>query len=139
MDQRLRNFYLEASVKNAAPGQLVVMLYDALVQNAERAETEIAASANAVDRTQAAHAVSRCIDIMAELKSSLKYDVDPVLCGRLSDLYCFFIRELSEALEKWLPEKIHAILPLLRNLREAWTKAQQITSRVSAQTHAVAA
>ena len=43
MDERLRNFYLETRVKNASPGQLLIMLFDALVENGEAAEAELAA------------------------------------------------------------------------------------------------
>ena len=49
MDLKLRNFYLEARIKNAAPGQLLVMLYDGLIDYAERAETALAAPELAQD------------------------------------------------------------------------------------------
>jgi flagellar protein FliS len=129
MDLRLRNFYLESNVNSASPGQMLVMLYDALIQQAETAETEIAAPSNPADRSKAAVAISRCIDIITELSSSLKHDFDPTLCGTLSSLYCFFTRELSTALEKSESEKIRAILPLLRNLRTSWSQALKITQQ----------
>ena len=43
MDQRLRYFYEETRIKNASPAEMLVMLYDYLVQKAETAEVELAA------------------------------------------------------------------------------------------------
>jgi len=44
------------------PGQLLIMLYDGLIQNRpERAETEISTPENPNDLSQASNAVSRCI------------------------------------------------------------------------------
>ena len=125
MDQRLRNFYLEAQINNASSGQLLIMLYDHLIQHAERADTEISSPENPNDLSQASHSVSRCIDIMTELSTSLKHSVDPLLCGTLRDLYLFFTREFSEAFDKREPGKIRAILPLIRELRNAWCTAQR--------------
>ena len=123
MDQKLRNFYLETQVRNAAPGQLLVMLYDGLIDQAERADAEISSPVNPNDPSPAARSVSRCIDIMTELNTCLKHGIDPVLCRTLSDLYLFFTREFSEAFDKREPKKIRAILPLIRELRDAWSQA----------------
>jgi flagellar protein FliS len=130
MDQKLRNFYLESQVKNASPGQLLIMLYDCLIQQAERADTEISSPKNPNDPSPAALAVSRCIDIMTELSRSLKYSVDPLLCGTLSNLYLFFTKEFSEALDQREPKKIRAILPLIRQLRDAWFQADRKANRL---------
>jgi flagellar protein FliS len=129
MDQRLRNFYLESTVNSASPGQLLVMLYDSLIQQAEAAEMELASPENPHDRSKAAMAVSHCIDIITQLSASLKHEFDPTLCGTLSNLYCFFTRELSAALERSESEKVRRILPLLRELRSSWSQALKITEQ----------
>jgi flagellar protein FliS len=125
MDQKLRNFYLENQIKNASPGQLLIMLYDGLIQNAESADTELSAKENPDARVQASRFVSRCIDIMTELNTCLRHSVDPKLCSTLSDLYRFFTHELSEAFDKGEPGRIRAILPLIRELRKAWFEADR--------------
>lgn len=129
MDQRLRNFYLEQTVNSASPGQLLVMLYDALIQQAEMAETEIASPAAPRDPSKAAVAVARCIDIITELSASLRHDFDPALSGTLSKLYCFFTRELSAALDELESQRVRNILPLLRNLRDSWSQALKRTEQ----------
>jgi flagellar protein FliS len=123
MDQKLRNFYLETQVRNAAPGQLLIMLYDGLIDQAELADAEISLADKAKDPSLAANLIARCINIMTELNSSLRPGVDPELCGTLCSLYAFFAKEFSEALEKRDPKKIQTILPLIRELRGAWSQA----------------
>jgi len=123
MDQKLRNFYLEAQVKNASPGQMLIMLYDVLIEQAERADAEISSPENPKDPSPAARAIASCINVMTELNTSLRPGVDPVLTGTLRNLYVFFTKQFCEALEKREPTKIRAILPLIRDLRNAWSEA----------------
>jgi flagellar biosynthetic protein FliS len=127
MDQRLRQFYNESRVKNASPGQLLVLLYDDLVQSAEIAENQIAAAADSSERAQAPLAVGRCIRAVTELSAALRPEHDPMLCANLSSLYRFFAHEFSEALAKNDPRKIGAILPLLRKLRATWAQVQKMS------------
>lgn len=129
MDDRLRNFYLEACVKNSSPGQLLLMLYDGLVRKGEDAEAELAAAPGSEERNRAAGTISRCIDIITELSSSLRHEVDPDLCATLGNLYAFFARQFAEALAHSDPRRIGAILPLLRELHDAWTKAEKISGQ----------
>ena len=99
------------------------MLYDTLIEYAERADAEIATPSNPSDPLPASRAVSTCINIMTELSTSLRPSVNPELCGTLRDLYIFFTREFSEAFAKREPKRIRAILPLIRGLRNAWSEA----------------
>jgi flagellar protein FliS len=139
MDQRLRNFYLESQVNNATPGQMLIMLYDGLIEHAEGADQEISSPQNPGDSRPAAREVSRCIDILTELNTCLKHDVNPTLCTTLSDLYLFFTREFSEALEKHEARKIRGILPLIRDLRKTWVEAEKRSNQFNATSVAVAA
>lgn len=129
MDEKLRRYYLESQVKNASPGQLLIMLYDCLIQQAERADEEISSPEFQNNQTQAAKSISSCINIMTELITSLRHHEDPSLCGTLSKLYLFFTREFSEAFDKRESGKIRAILPLIRQLRDAWFQADRRASQ----------
>jgi flagellar protein FliS len=124
MTQKLRNFYLESQIRNASPGQMLIMLYDGLIDQAEIADGEISRTA-AADPLLAANSVRRCINILTELNTCLDHGADPVLCATLSDLYLFFTKEFSEALERREARKIRAILPLIRELRGAWHQADR--------------
>ena len=125
MDQKLRNYYLEAQVNNASSGQRLIMLYDGLLQFAERADTEMSSTENANDPMIAGSAIARCIDILTELSTCLKPTIDPKLCATLGDLYLFFTRQFSEAFDRREPKKIQAILPLIRDLRNTWAEADR--------------
>jgi flagellar biosynthetic protein FliS len=128
-DDRLRNFYLESRIKNASPGAVLVILYESLVENAETAESGIAAPDGSEERARATLSIKICIDIITELTTSLRHEVDPTLCSTLGGLYYFFTRQLSQALTESDPRKIGTILPLLRQLNGAWTKAHKIASQ----------
>ena len=132
MDDKLRRYYLESQVNNASPGQRLIMLYDGLIQQAERADSEISSPEHSNDPSLASLAVSRCIDIMTELNRALNFEVDPGLCARLSSLYRFFAMEFSEAFDKRQPAKIRAILPLIRDLRNTWVEADRRANRFQA-------
>jgi flagellar protein FliS len=138
MDQRLRNFYLESRINNATPGELLVMLYDGLIEHAEYADQEITEPSNPADPSAAAREVSRCIDILTELNTALNHSVDAKLCATLSDLYLFFTRQLSEALDVRAPKKIRDILPLIRDLRKTWAEADRRANQFQPGTVAVA-
>ena len=69
------------------------------------------------------------IDIITELSSSLRTEADPALCATLNNLYHFFTREMSAALDHGDPARIHAILPLLRDLRNTWAQALKISDQ----------
>ncbi len=125
MDQRLRDYYIESQVNNATPGQMLVMLYDCLIEHAEIAAQEIKAPGNPNDYRQAARQVTWCINVLTELSTCLRHSVDPKLCATLGDLYRFFTQKLFEALEIRDPDKIHEILPLIKKLRATWAEADR--------------
>lgn len=129
MDQRLRHFYEENRIKNASPAEMLVMLYDYLVQKAETAESEIAAPAGSEERVRAPRTISHCIDIITELMSALRPEHDPLLCANLGNLYRYFAGQFSEAIIKNDAGKISAILPLIRKLRSAWMQAQKTSGK----------
>ena len=139
MDQRLRDYYIDSQVSNATPGQMLLMLYDCLIEQAEAAEREMASPAQPGDYRASTHAVTRCIKILTELNGCLRRSVEPTLCTVLSDLYRFFMNQLYAALEKKESLKIREIIPLMRRLREAWAEADKQASRYQPGSIAVAA
>jgi flagellar protein FliS len=139
MDQRLRDYYLESQVHNATPGQMLIMLYDCLIEHAESADQELSTPGNSADSRPAAREISRCINILTELNACLRPGVDPSLCATLSELYRFFTRQFSEALESRKGEKIREILPLIQKLRNTWVEADRRANKFQPGSVAVAA
>jgi flagellar biosynthetic protein FliS len=132
MDQKLRDYYLEFQIKNSTPGQRLVMLYDGLIGFVESVESELSTAQTPENSSHASNHLSRSINILLELSTSLNHSVDPKLCGTLHDLYRFFMHELSESYNAWRPERVRAILPLLRTLRDTWFQADQQANKFQA-------
>lgn len=113
--------YLRNQIESASPGELVVLLYDGLLRFSREA-VERLGRRTVADNAAAAHAVSRAIDILSELNGSLAHAVEPEFCERMSRLYGFFADRLSEGSRLWDPAPIEQVIPLMEQLREAWSE-----------------
>ena len=114
----LRARYLGDSVATASPQQVLVMLYDRLALDLERAQAAIAKGARADASEQLQHAQA----IVLELLSSLQVDAwegGP----RLAALYNWLIGELVQANIKLDTNRIAACRQVVEPLRDAWRQA----------------
>jgi len=105
------------------------MLWDSLVENAEKAEAEIGRPVGTPERTSATQSIAHCINVITELSTALRHEIDPALCATLSSLYAYFAREFSAALSQGDPKRIATILPMLRELKSAWDRAQKMAAQ----------
>jgi flagellar secretion chaperone FliS len=114
----LRARYLRDTVATASPQQLLVMLYDRLALDLERAASALAAG----DRAEAGAQLQHAQDIVFELRSSLQVDVwegGP----RLAALYTWLIGELVQANVKGDRNRVASCLQVVEPLRDAWRQA----------------
>ena len=114
----LRARYMGDTVATASPQQLLVMLYDRLALDLERAETALIAS----DRDEARAQLQHAQEIIFELHSSLKVDVwegGP----RLAALYSWLIGELVQANVKGDRNRVSSCRQVVEPLRDAWRAA----------------
>ena len=114
----LRARYLGDTVATASPQQLLVMLYDRLALDLERAETALGAG----DRQEAGAQLQHAQEIVFELRSSLQVDVwegGP----RLAALYGWLITELLQANVKGDRNRVQACRQVVEPLRDAWRQA----------------
>src|SRR5437879_5517479 len=93
MNPQAAQNYLRTKVLTATPEQLQLMLYDGAIRFADQARPALLKQ----DFEGSYNAISRAQKIIAELSASLKHDVAPELCGKLSALYNFVYRKLIEA------------------------------------------
>ena len=108
--------YLRTKVLTASPAELQLMLYDGAIRFAEEAKDRLEKK-----EFEAAHdAMVRAQNIVLELSSSLKHDIDPDLCGKMSSLYNFIYRKLVEGNLKHQPQAIQEAIMLLNYQRETW-------------------
>jgi flagellar protein FliS len=108
--------YLRTKVLTATPEQLQLMLYDGAIRFAEQARVALEQR----NHEQSYSLIVRVQRILTELSATLKHDVAPELCGKLSSLYNFVYRKLIEAnVDHGLPPLDEA-LRILRYQRETW-------------------
>ncbi len=114
----LRARYMGDTVATASPQQLLVMLYDRLALDLERAETALAGG----DRQEAGAQLQHAQEIVFELRSSLRVDVwegGP----RLAALYTWLISELVQANVKADRKRVASCRQIVEPLRDAWRQA----------------
>jgi flagellar protein FliS len=114
----LRARYLGAAVTTASPQRLLVMLYDRLALDLERAERALTEGDRAVANEQLQHAQ----EIVLELQASLRVDIwdgGP----RLAALYTWLLTELMRANVKGSARVVADCRKIVEPLRDAWTEA----------------
>jgi flagellar protein FliS len=113
-----RDRYLADSVSTASPAKLLVMLYDRLVLDLNRAEQALEDGDRAAASTQLTHAQ----DIILELRTSLDTSAWPAAHG-LAGLYGFLLIELIGANIRADAGRVAACRALVEPLRDAWREA----------------
>jgi flagellar secretion chaperone FliS len=114
----LRARYLGDTVATASPQQLLVMLYDRLALDLERASTALLDG----DRHAASEQLKHAQDIVFELRESLRVDLwegGP----RLASLYSWLISELVQANVKGDRNRVESCRQVVEPLRDAWRQA----------------
>ncbi|MGY2064428.1 flagellar export chaperone FliS [Blastococcus sp. SYSU DS0619] len=114
----LRARYLGDAVATASPQQVLVMLYDRLALDLERAQVAVAEGNRARVNEELQHAQA----IVLELLSSLQVDMwegGP----RLAALYNWLMSELVQANLKFDANRISSCRAVVEPLRDAWRQA----------------
>jgi flagellar protein FliS len=114
----LRARYLGDSVATASPQQLLVMLYDRLALDLERAQQAVADGDRAEATEQLQHAQEIVLELLASLRVEL-WEGGP----RLAALYDWLIRELSLSTIKPDVNRIGSCRSVVEPLRDAWRQA----------------
>jgi flagellar protein FliS len=105
----------------ASPGELLVMLYDGLLQRVRSASKRMKEN----DPGGAGELLGRAQDILHELINMLDRDKVPELVDSLSSLYEYCAHLLLAAVSEQNSAKLDEVYGLLRPLRDAWHKANQ--------------
>jgi flagellar protein FliS len=114
----LRARYMGDSVATASPQQLLVMLYDRLALDLERAEQALVDGNRETAHAQLMHAQ----EIVLELRASLNVEVwegGP----RLAALYAWVLGELIQANLKGDVRRVRDCRKVVEPLRDAWREA----------------
>jgi flagellar protein FliS len=113
-----RERYLADAITTASPARLLVMLYDRLVLDLERAEQALLAA----DRAAAGQHLQHAQEIVLELWTSLDLDGWEGARG-LAAIYSFLLTELVQANVAGDAARVAAGRGLVEPLRDAWRQA----------------
>ena len=100
----------------ATPEQLHLMLYDGAIRYAMQAKDALEAK----DYETSHEKLTRAQNIIVEMQSGLRYDVNPDLCGRVASIYNFLYRKLLDANVQRDQTAIDDAVKVLRVERETW-------------------
>ena len=112
--------YRRIATQTAPPGQLVLMLFDGALLAIDRALIGFQL-ADVGERNAAIHNnLQHAVNIIRELNSSLDLEAGGQLAETLRNLYAFFERRLTESNLKKSRKGIDEVIPMLKQLRDAW-------------------
>lgn len=116
----VRSRYLDDSVATASPATLLVMLYDRLVRDLERAEAALEQDRRDLAAPQLTHAQ----DIVSELAATLDRDAWDG-AEQLASLYAYLGTRLVEANVEGDITKVIECRSLIEPLHDAWKQAAE--------------
>ncbi len=117
MTSETANAYLRTKVMTASPAELRLLLFDGAIKFALQGREGLAQR----DFEKSYEGLSQAKSILMELITSLRPEVDPELCSRLSGLYTYMYRQLMEASLERKPEMVDEVVELLEYERETWS------------------
>ena len=112
------NAYRSTEVTTADPLQLILLLYDAGIQDLFRVREGIRAR----DHKKIGEHLGRAIEILNELIRSLKDDPEDESVQFLNGLYDSIIRELGRVVVTHDTKTVDTAIKYLAQLREIWKK-----------------
>lgn len=113
------NQYRQTSILTAPRGQLLIMLYEAAIQNVKKASL-------CIDRKDTAgkgRHIGKTHDIVNELINTLDFKAGGQIARDLERLYNFMVDQLVKANAASDKEALSAVQKLLENLHGAWKGA----------------
>jgi len=129
MNPQAAQHYLRTRVLTATPEQLQLMLYDGALRFGQQARIAIQAKNYALSY----NLIMRVEGIITEMNGSMKRDVAPELCGKLSALYNYAYRKLIEANIHHKVDALDEAMQVLKYQRETWVLLMNELTRQKAQ------
>ena len=108
--------YLRTRVMTATPEQLQLMLYDGAIRFCEQAKPGIEAKNYELVFVN----ITKAQNIIAEMLSSMKPQLYPELCDKLSAVYRYVYKRLIETTTEHKIESLQEAIDLLRFQRDTW-------------------
>jgi flagellar secretion chaperone FliS len=122
--------YILSRVAAATPVELTRMLYEGAVQAVQEALT----AHRAGDILARGDAVTKSVEILGELRFSLRRDVAPQYCDTLSGLYGYLQNRLIQAHAEKSESMLQEVKQLIQTLLDGWIGAMHNLSALDAAT-----
>ncbi len=122
--------YTSSRVASATPMELTRMLYEGAVQAVQEALT----AHRGGDILARGNAVTRAVEILGELRFSLRREVAPQYCDTLSGLYGYLQSRLIQAHAEKSESMLQEALGLTQTLLDGWIGAIHNLSALEAAT-----
>jgi len=115
--------YLDATVLSADPVELVRILYRTAIDSVHEARAYLSAG----DIAARVRAVNRAWGALHQLSFCLNHEADPVLAGKLTELYDFMQRRLMTANFEQTDAPLAEVARVIENLSQAWETVDAVT------------
>jgi flagellar protein FliS len=113
--------YLESRVAASTPVELTRMLFEGAVQAVREAIT----AHQGGDILARGNAVTKAVQMLGELRFSLRRDVAPQYCDTLSGLYGYLQARLIQAHAEKSERMLEEVLQLIQTLLDGWIGAMR--------------
>jgi flagellar protein FliS len=111
--------YISQRVLTASPVELVGILYETALQ----AVDEALAALHSGDIAARGQSITKAIEVLSELQTSLRREVNPQYCDTLAGLYDYMRQQLLRGHRDKTGRCLQEVARLLQTLLEGWTGA----------------
>ena len=115
--------YQQMQVQTADKGNLLLMLYDALVVSLKKAQLQL--DNGTADRQEFSDQIFKSREIILELVGALNPDANQEMTESLQSLYDYFLWQISQAVTEKKSEPLTDVIQHVTGLRQAWGQAVQ--------------
>jgi len=129
---KAKQAYLQTQITTTSQGELVVMLYDGAIKFLQRAKEKMEEQ----DFAEKGILISKALDVIQELDSSLNMEKGGELSTNLHSLYVYAQGRLLQANLKMKPDYVEEVINMLSSLREAFASIANSPEAIQAQKEA---
>lgn len=115
------NAYLRTKVMSASPEELRLMLLDGAIKFAQQGREGLVQK----NYEQSFTGLSSCRDIVFELMTTIRAEINPELAANIKGLYTFIYTQLIEGSHEKDVSKVDKAIELLQYERETWVLLMQ--------------
>ncbi|HLP83512.1 MAG TPA: flagellar export chaperone FliS [Phycisphaerales bacterium] len=115
------NAYLRTKVMSASPEELRLMLLEGAIKFAQQGREGLLTK----NFEQSFNGISSCRDIVFELMTTIRAEINPELAANIKGLYTFIYTQLIEGSHEKDVAKVEKAIELLEYERETWVLLMQ--------------